>query len=352
MRLRSAAATPGPWSATVIAAREPRSSVIATVPATDVVCTRTVVVEKILIGAPATPETYTVTVSRLVGDTYVQELVFDLVAGTPTTISLPSTLDPAGITYKVEETGRGTAATSVVTPSELTLAGHLGASVSVVVTNGYASVSIDKQVSDERIAAGGQLTYTLQGTNTGGLTLNPVTVLDRLPSAVSFVSASVAGDAGSCSLTESTRPQLVTCEMVGSLAAGATTPVITIVVNVDTDVAANASLTNQAKIVGAYGEGTRPPEAVGSPLSCIPPVVGHVCALSAEVTTTIVGSDPPPPSTTTPGSTTTLVEIGGPTTTSPGDLPRTGGSSPTPLLLIGFGIACIGGALVLTRRRA
>lgn len=326
-------------------------SVIATVAATDVVCTRTVVVEKILIGAPATPETYTVTVSRLVGDTYVQELVFDLVAGTPTTISLPSTLDPAGITYKVEETGRGTAATSVVTPSELTLAGHLGASVSVVVTNGYASVSIDKQVSDERVAAGGQLTYTLQGTNTGGLTLDPVTVLDRLPGAVAFVSASVAGDGGTCSLTESARPQLVTCVMVDSLAAGDTTPVITIVVNVDTDVAANASLTNQAKIVGAYGEGTRPPEAVGSPLSCIPPVAGHVCALSAEVTTTIVGSDPPPP-TTTSGSTTTSVEIGGPTTTSPGDLPRTGGSSPTPLLLIGFGIACIGGALVLTRRRA
>lgn len=333
-------------------------AVIATVPATDVVCTRTVVVEKNLIGAPATPETYTVTVSRLVGATYVQELVFDLVAGTPTTISLPSTLDPAGITYKVEETGPGTAATSVVTPSELTLAGHLGASVSVVVTNGYASVSIDKQVSDERIAAGGQLTYTLQGTNTGGLTLDPVTVLDRLPSAVSFVSASVANGGGSCSLTEATRPQLVTCDMVGSLAAGELTEVVTIVVKVDADLAANASLTNQAKIVGAYGDGTRPAEPVGSPLSCIPPVAGHVCALSAEVTTTIVGSEPPPPTTagptttTTPGATTTSVVSGGPTTTTPGGLPRTGGGSPTPLLLIGFGIACIGGSLVLTRRRA
>jgi uncharacterized repeat protein (TIGR01451 family)/LPXTG-motif cell wall-anchored protein len=336
-------------------------SVIATVPATDVICNRTVVVEKNLIGAPATPETYTVTVSRLVGDTYVEELVFDLVAGTPTTITLPSTLDPAGITYKVEETGRGTAATSVVTPSDLTLAGHLGESVSVVVTNGYASVSIDKQVSDEFTTAGGQLTYTLQGTNTGGLTLDPVTVLDRLPSAVSFVSASVANDGGSCTLTESARPQLVTCDMVGALAAGETTDVITIVVNVDVDVAADATLTNQAKIVGAYGAGTRPGEPAGSALSCIPPVAGHVCALSAEVSTTIVGSEPPPPtttpgptppSTTTPGDTTTSVVSGGPTTTTPGGLPRTGGDSTTPLLLIGFGIACIGGSLVLTRRRA
>ena len=336
-------------------------AVIATAAATDVVCSRTVVVEKNLIGAPPTPETYTVTVSRLVGEAYVEELVFDLVAGTPTTITLPSTLDPAGIQYIVEETGRGTAATSVVTPSELTLSGHLGSNISVVVTNGYSSVSIDKQVSADQIGAGGQLTYTLQGKNTGGLTLDPVVVLDRLPSAVSFVSASVANDGGSCVLTESTRPQLVTCTMVGSLAADETTDVITIVVTVDADVEADTTLVNQAKIVGAYGPGQRSVEPVGSPLSCLPPVAGHVCALSAEVSTTIVGSEPPPPppppgptnpTTTTPGSTTTSVVSGGPTTTTPGGLPRTGGGSPTPLLLIGFGIACIGGSLVLTRRRA
>ena len=331
-------------------------AVIATAAATDVVCSRTVVVEKNLIGAPPTPETYTITVSRLVGDAYVEVLVFDLVAGTPTTITLPSTLDPAGIQYIVEETGRGTAATSVITPSDLTLSGHLGSNISVVVTNGYASVSIDKQVSADQIGAGGQLTYTLQGTNTGGLTLDPVVVLDRLPSAVSFVSAQVANGGGSCELTESTRPQLVTCTMVGSLAAGERTDAISIVVAVDADVAADSTLVNQAKILGAYADDERSPEPVGSPLSCIPPAAGHVCALSAEVSTTIVGSEPPPPTsgptTTTPGSTTTSVVSGGPTTTTPGGLPRTGGGSPTPLLLIGFGIACIGGSLVLTRRRA
>jgi uncharacterized repeat protein (TIGR01451 family)/LPXTG-motif cell wall-anchored protein len=323
---------------------------IATAAATDVVCSRTVVVEKNLIGAPATPETYTITISRLVGDAYVEEVVFDLVAGTPATVTLPSTLDPAGIQYIVEETGRGTAATSVITPSELTLAGHLGSNINVVVTNGYSSVSIDKQVSADQIGAGGQLTYTLQGKNTGGLTLDPVVVLDRLPSAVSFVSASVANSGGSCVLTEATRPQLVTCTMTGSLAAGESTEAISIVVAVDAEIAVDSTLVNQAKILGAYGEGERGDEPVGSVLSCIPPVAGHVCALSAEVSTTIVGSEPPP--TTTPGSTTTSVVSGGPTTTTPGGLPRTGGGSPTPLLLIGFGIACIGGSLVLTRRRA
>ena len=113
---------------------------IATAQATNVVCSRTVTVQKQVIGAPVSPETYTVTISRVVGATTVPVMTLDLLAGQTKTIALPSTLDPAGIVYDVKETGTGTAVSSVVTPGSITLTGHLGQTVSIVVTNGYAQV--------------------------------------------------------------------------------------------------------------------------------------------------------------------------------------------------------------------
>ena len=56
-------------------------------------------------------------------------------------------------------------------------------------TNGYASVQIDKASSTAKVDPGGQITYTLQATNTGGLTLSPVVVNDRLPSMVAIGAA-------------------------------------------------------------------------------------------------------------------------------------------------------------------
>ena len=111
---------------------------IASAQATNVVCSRTVTVQKQVIGQPPTPETYTVTISRVVGATVTPEVSLDLVAGETRTVALPSTLDPAGIKYSIAETATGTAATSVVTPNSLTLSGHLGQTVSIVVTNGYS----------------------------------------------------------------------------------------------------------------------------------------------------------------------------------------------------------------------
>lgn len=321
--------------------------VVTTAAATDVVCSRTVTVDKQLIGAPATPETYTVTVSRLVGDAYVPVVTFPLVAGAPTTVTLPSTLDPAGVQYVVQETDDGSANTTVVSPSQLTLSGHLGETVSVVVTNGYASVLIDKTVSADQVGLGGQLTYTLQGRNTGGLTLDNVVVSDRLPAGVAYAAAAVAGGAGTCTLDESTRPQLFHCDLDGTLAAGETTPVITVVVDVDVDTElVGTTLTNQAKIVGRYAavEAARALDPATA-LSCEPVVDGQVCDLSAAVNTVIVESDPPPPppsSSTVPGTTTTTVHSG--------PLPRAGGT-PMPLLLLALGAACVGGSLLLARRR-
>ncbi|MFZ4719920.1 MAG: hypothetical protein ACOYMR_10875 [Ilumatobacteraceae bacterium] len=388
--------------------------VVASAPATDVVCSRTVTVGKELIGGPAAPETYSVRISRLVGGTYVEVTTVPLVAGQPTSVTLPSTLDPAGVQYRIEEVDRGTAATSVVSPSQLTLSGHLGETVSVVVTNGYASVQIDKTVSAAQVGLGDNLTYTLQGRNTGGLTLDQVVVTDRLPAGVAYVSATLTG--GTCSLTESARPQLFTCQVDGSLVAGASTPVITVVVTVDNDAAlVGRNLVNQGKIVGAYATpaSSAPQPTPGAALSCEPVVDGTVCDLSASVSTSVVGTEPPgptpPPTTTVPGSTTTVpgstttvpdgstttVPDGStttlpdgstttlpdgstttttpdnsttstvdvlppvPTTTTPTPVPPTSnpsplprsGSNPMPLILLALGALGIGGVMMLGRRR-
>lgn len=113
---------------------------IASAQATNVVCSRTVTVQKQVIGEPQSPETYTVTIYRVTGETRAPEVIVDLVAGETKTVALPSTLDPAGIQYSVVETATGTAVSSVVTPDSLTLSGHLGQTISIVVTNGYSQI--------------------------------------------------------------------------------------------------------------------------------------------------------------------------------------------------------------------
>jgi uncharacterized repeat protein (TIGR01451 family) len=331
---------------------------IAGADASPTTCSRSVTFQKGLIGAPAHPETYSVKVSRLVGDTYIDIITFDLVAGTPTTINLPSTLDPGGIQYKVVEVGRGTANTSVVTPDALTLSGHLGETISVTITNGYASVSLNKQSSLAQAGVGTQFSYSLAATNTGGLTLDPTVVLDRLPADVSFVSASVAGNGGACVLDQSAHPQLVKCTLGAALAATGVSPTITITVRVDATAAVGTTLQNQAKVVGAFGQAGTIAEAQGATLSCAPVVDGTVCALSAKVATTIVKVDVPVPTTTIPGGTTTttvkvIVDPPVPTTTivrSGGPIPS-GGSNTWPLVLIAVALVGLGGLLAKARRR-
>ena len=75
-------------------------------------------------------------------------------------------------------------------------------------------------------------------------------VNDRLPSMVEMVSASVAGGAGQCVLTEATRPQLLTCNMSDALAPGVVTSVITVVVKADITVASGSTIVNQAMVHG------------------------------------------------------------------------------------------------------
>ncbi len=297
------ATVPAGQSLTINSATAPlvlmnNQTVIAVVDASGSSCERTVTFTKELNGQPATGETYTIRVSRLSGDTYVEETTFNINAGESKVVTLPSTLDPAGIAYKFEEIVKGTANTSVVSPDQMLLAGHLGETINVVVTNGYASVHIDKASSTAKVDPGGQITYTLQATNTGGLTLNPVVINDRLPSTVQLVSASIAGGAGQCVLTEATRPQLLTCTMSDALAPGAVTSVITIVVKADATLASGSTIVNQAMVHGAFAEAVMSGLGTGGgDLSCLPAVAGTVCDLSAKVgvpvSTPQVASEPP-----------------------------------------------------------
>ncbi|MEY4173623.1 MAG: hypothetical protein RI900_788, partial [Actinomycetota bacterium] len=180
---------------------------IASAEASAATCSKDVTVSKSVIGTPPAGEVYTVTIWRRVGADWDTITSFDVAPGSPVTVQLPSTLDPAGIDYRIEETAKGSASTSSVSPGTITLTGDQGATVSVAVTNGYAGVSVSKSADVGSASPGSTVEYTLAPTNTGGLTLDPVVVFDRLPDAMSMVSATVAGDAGTCSLAESARPQ-------------------------------------------------------------------------------------------------------------------------------------------------
>jgi uncharacterized repeat protein (TIGR01451 family)/LPXTG-motif cell wall-anchored protein len=320
--------------------------VIGQVNASTATCTRDVTVTKNLNGQPQNSETYTIQVSRLVGATYVPVTTFDLQAGGSTTIHLPSTFDPAGIDYKIAETNAGTATVSTVSPDQLKLSGNVGDTVAVTVTNSYASVHIDKATLTQSVTPGGQITYTLQAQNTGGLILNPVVITDRLPSSVSFVSATVAGNAGVCSLAQAARPQLISCTMNGSLAPGVFTSLITVVVQVDATVSPGLTIVNQARVHGAY-EGTSDlaqnvtsASTAGGDLSCIPVIADSVCNISAAigvpVTLALLQSSPP-----VPASSSQVVA----------QLPRTGATNLGAMLAFGFGAILLGGMLLLSKRR-
>lgn len=359
---------------------------IATADAKSEICKQTTIVEKILNGQPPTGETYTIRVSRLDDSTFFEDLTFDLDAGESVSIDLPSTLFPDGIDYLIEELDNGSASKSEIningsSGSILTASGHLNETISVVVVNGYAAIQIDKQLVTTNVIPGGQITYTLQATNTGGLNLEDIVITDLLPLKASFVSAVVQGNGGTCALIDANRPQLLRCAMNDDLPVAGVSKTITVVVATDGNVVPGESIVNQSMAQGNFENAAldtagvnreiHSPLPVVTTLTC-PGLPGEVCDLDA-VTINVSNRCGDGTTTTSPacGGTTTTTTVhcgGGTTTTSPscggttttirttttvsGTLPKSGGGSESkPMLSMAFGFGCIGSALLLSRPR-
>ncbi|MEZ5296906.1 MAG: LPXTG cell wall anchor domain-containing protein [Ilumatobacteraceae bacterium] len=210
-------------------------------------------------------------------------------------------------------------------------------------------MSIDKTTSATTVVNGDELNYTLQVTNTGALTLDPVVVDDLLPSAVSYVTGTVAGGAGTCTLTQASKPQLVTCTFDDALAPGADAPTITLLVKVD-NIAEGVEVVNEARVRGVYDapDPTAENDVLGEAgLTCVP-TEGEVCDMSprAAVTggTATTTTEPAP-------TTTTQVGSGSATTTIVAELPPTGSNGTNTMVWIGGLLLAIGGAITLSVRR-
>jgi uncharacterized repeat protein (TIGR01451 family)/LPXTG-motif cell wall-anchored protein len=364
-------------------------AIIATADEPVEACTRDVNVTKVVEG-PSEPGTvYTIQVSRLVGESYLPEGgPFLLEGGESITIPLPSTFNPEGVTYFIEEVDAGGAAAQAVAPDTFVVNGHKGETVSVTITNSFAAISLDKQVSKATdVHTGDTLSYALVATNVGAVTLDPVTITDRLPAEVTYVGFSVVDDAGTCTLTEPAAPQLVTCELADALDPAASTKAITLEVTVNDGVADGTQIVNQAMAIGTYAKPFEEAlqhaallglaDAPPTDLSC-QATSGQVCDLSAKVgsgvtqrvtTTTTTTTTTQAPTTTaarqptTTGVVTTLVGQAGATstvatggqgaapTTLASRLPSTGSDATSTITIIGMGLVVVGLTMMLGSRR-
>jgi len=352
---------------------------IATADVNTDICKQNTIVEKKLNGQPPTGETYTIRVSRLDDSTFFEDLTFDLEAGETVSIDLPSTLFPDGIDYFIEEVDNGTASKSIINVngsggSILTASGHLNETISVVVINGYAAIQIDKQLVTTQVVAGGQIKYTLQATNTGGLNLEDIVISDLLPPKAAFVSATVQDNGGTCVLVDANRPQLLRCAMNDDLPVAGLSKIITLVIVTDGNVADGESIVNQSMVQGNFENAVLDLAGISreihSPLPSIseltcPGLPGEVCDLDAvtitvshscDSTTTSLHECDGTTTTTTSKATTTTIKATTTTVsgTSPrtGTLPRSGGGSESkPMLSMALGFGCIGSALLLSRPR-
>lgn len=118
-------------------------------------------------------------------------------------------------------------------------------------------LQVTKHDSPDPAAAGGNLTYTINVTNSGGANETGVTLTDTLPPGVTFVSASAVYSQTNTSLGNVCNyngvTRQVTCSL-GTLASGApnaTNPIIvTIVVTVNSSTPGGTVLTNKAVVAG------------------------------------------------------------------------------------------------------
>ncbi|MES2297882.1 MAG: DUF6701 domain-containing protein [Pseudomonadota bacterium] len=123
----------------------------------------------------------------------------------------------------------------------------------VSTTNSVLTVDLSLAMArGASLVPGQQASYTLTVANTSGATseTGPITIVDTLPTGLSYVSASSSGSVWSCGASG----QTVTCTRTGTLAIGATAPVLTLTVSV----AANATgtLVNTATVTGTSYDAT------------------------------------------------------------------------------------------------
>jgi uncharacterized repeat protein (TIGR01451 family)/LPXTG-motif cell wall-anchored protein len=209
------------------------------------------------------------------------------------------------------------------------------------------------------VRPGDELVYTLVAENTGALTLDPVVVYDRLPAEVTYHGdVEIDGDAGTCTLVEAARPQLVRCDLVGAIAAGERTPAVHLLVVVDPALTSTDPIVNAATSFGTYDDavvgGRWSVERVTTGADC-DPSPGEVCDLSAQTVTTV--RLPTATATTTPAgqsdpAATVVPGAEGPIATPTAELPTTGSDVSRSLALIGAVLVLLGAAMSLgTRRR-
>lgn len=100
------------------------------------------------------------------------------------------------------------------------------------------------------LVAGGTASYTLTISNNGSTAEpGPLTVINTLPTGLTYVSSTGSGSGWSCSAAG----QVVTCTRTGAIAAGASAPAL--VINVTVASSISGTVTNTATVSGTGGDG-------------------------------------------------------------------------------------------------
>lgn len=163
---------------------------------------------------------------------------------------------PAGYTFTSTNSGTDDALDSDASPSN-------GTTATVTLAAGETNRTVDaglirpvdlavtKDIAPgARVRPGSTLNFTINVRNVGNVAeLGPITVVDTLPTGLTFQAAS--GDGWTCTNSG----QLVTCTRPGPLAGGAAAPTITVSATVAAD--ATGSMTNKVEVRGT-GQDTNP----------------------------------------------------------------------------------------------
>ncbi len=348
------------------------SEIATPVPGED--CELELIVTKELNGPPPGEALYTVDIAYYDDGVETLILTFELSSEEPEAITLPASYgdpgDDGAIEYIVREVGENQGTIVSYSPSDRFFgSGNVGEQVSVVITNSYAAVEIDKTVNDDRVEPGQTIFYELIVSNTGGLALENLAIDDLFPATILFVDYEVVGEGLPISCTEVPTPDgpdYLTCDATGVLEPGQTLPTIRVTAEVGPGASSVDHFDNQSRVIGdfivsddspsgpagfsrgAFGQSRgvsvevspvrvlAAPPPPGENLSCAP-VEGQVCNVSPVVLA--VGQ--------VPGSTTTTTVVGG-----GGELPETGSDVTDELVLLAMGLLVAGSAaLVVSRRR-